>query len=298
MRFLILWTLLAAIVAAWSSEDIELFQLQTDLVKLYGSDATFYKFFELPKGEKSTFEQISKQFKKLSKKYHPDKARGISKKKANKRFEMLNLVANVLKTDRKERYDYFLQNGFPKYSTSSAGWIYARFKPGLIFTLLVLLLFINVSHYVGTIIQRNQDRKRINSLIEEVKLVAGSQAPNGELDLTQQRKVRIERLEKTFLSRIDGVFLCDDEDPDYLEKITSDDILNPTWRDILLVRWFACVWNRLFKSVYFIDLSPPALPKKQDPLDLEEKKAKKKKKPTGEKKVLPNGKVIYSKKRN
>jgi hypothetical protein len=282
-------------VLAWTAEDRELFQLQSDLAKLYGSEATFYTFFELPNGEKSTFKEINKQFKKLSKKYHPDKSRDVSKKRATKRYEKLNLIANILKSDKKKRYDYFLQHGFPKYSSSSANWIYSKFKPGLVFTMIFLVVLATIVHFIALKIQRSQDRKRIETLIAEVKVFAQKQVPNGEFD-TQQRKIRIDRLGKTFLVRIDGVFLCNDDDDTQLERISGDDIQDPTWRDVLIVRWTVGLWNNVLGSMYYIDLSPPVVEHKE--VSFQGKKQKKKKVPTGEKKVLPNGKVIYSKKKN
>lgn len=302
MRSPVVWLLLlllpCATVLAWTAEDRELFQLQSDLAKLYGPGATFYSFFELPQGAKSTFKDINKQFKRLSKKYHPDKARDLSRKKAAKRYESLNLVAHILKTDKKKRYDYFLQHGFPKYSSTSANWIYSKFKPGLALTLLFLLALVTVAHFVGVKIQRTQDRKRIDLLVNEVRSVALKQVAGGELD-TQQRKVRVDRLQKTFLVRIDGVFLCNDEDETLLERVTSEHIQDPTWRDVLVIKWFASLWNKVLRPVYFIDLTPPQVEVSTAvELQDQEKKKKKKKKPVGEKKVLQNGKVIYSKKRN
>lgn len=300
MRFPLLSLLLlaATALAAWSSEDLEIFHLQQDLVREYGPSATFYTFFELEDGEKSTFKQIARQFRKLSQKYHPDKAkRGVSKKKANKRFERLNLINNILKTDKRKRYDYFLDKGFPKYST--AGWIYAKFKPGIVFTIIFLSVLISVAHFVILKIQAGQNRKRIASLIADVKAFAQQQVAGNEMALGEQRKVKHEGLQKTFLVRIDGVFLCDDENENLLERVDPAAIKDPTWRDFLFVRWFAAAWNKVLGGVYTIDLSVKEEKQyEKDNLAAGEEKKKTKKKPTGEKKVLPNGKVIYSKKKN
>lgn len=109
-------------------------------------------------------EEITKAYRKKSKSMHPDKAKqafvasrakpspkktGQKGKKpavhvskppsereiqnavneATKRSARLSGVAEVLKGEGRERYDYFLVNGFPRWR--GTGYYYARFRPGL-----------------------------------------------------------------------------------------------------------------------------------------------------------------------
>ncbi|KAI4259439.1 MAG: hypothetical protein LQ352_000747 [Teloschistes flavicans] len=50
-------------------------------------------------------------------------------KKASERQARLGVVAEILKGEGRERYDYFLANGFPRWR--GTGYYYERFRPGL-----------------------------------------------------------------------------------------------------------------------------------------------------------------------
>ena len=50
-------------------------------------------------------------------------------REASERQGRLSGIAEILKGEGRERYDYFLANGFPKWR--GTGYYYARFKPGL-----------------------------------------------------------------------------------------------------------------------------------------------------------------------
>ncbi|KAL9605068.1 MAG: hypothetical protein Q9219_000002 [cf. Caloplaca sp. 3 TL-2023] len=109
-------------------------------------------------------DEITKAYRKKSKSIHPDKAKqsfiasrakpppkkaGSKDKKpgvhvsksptekeirdavqeATKRHARLSGIAEILKGGGRERYDYFLANGFPRWR--GTGYYYARFRPGL-----------------------------------------------------------------------------------------------------------------------------------------------------------------------
>ncbi|KAL8908859.1 MAG: hypothetical protein Q9207_000585 [Kuettlingeria erythrocarpa] len=109
-------------------------------------------------------EEITKAYRKKSKSMHPDKAKqafiasrakppakktgdkgkkpGVhvtraptekeiqnAIKEATVRIARLSGVAEILKGEGRERYDYFLANGFPRWR--GTGYYYARFRPGL-----------------------------------------------------------------------------------------------------------------------------------------------------------------------
>jgi len=289
-------TVMAVSIMAWSAEDQEILKVNYELQNDYPG-MTFYEFMKLEKGPKSSLKEINKQFKKLSVKFHPDKAKGKKAKKiAQKNFERLSLVMNILKNSSKDRYDFFLKNGFPKYKNNR--FLYERFKPGLIFTFVFLFIIIGVAHYIILRISTSQDRKRIENLIDQIKTFANKQSSGGVL--TEQRKVRIDGIDKSFLVRIDGVFMIDEDDENQLTRMTADDIKPPTIRDSLLVRFPVFLWNNSIGKIsekLVIDLTRPEEPSVGEVNSFENGQKKKVKKPQGEKLVLPNGKIVYGKKK-
>lgn len=60
-------------------------------------------------------------------------------KAASDRYARLGVIAEILKGSGRERYDYFLSNGFPKWR--GTGYYYARFRPGLGTVLVGLFVF-------------------------------------------------------------------------------------------------------------------------------------------------------------
>ena len=79
-------------------------------------------------------------------------------KKASERYARLGVVAEILKGPGRERYDFFLSSGFPKWR--GTGYYYARFRPGLGSVLIGLFAFGGgLVHYVAMYVswQRQQD---------------------------------------------------------------------------------------------------------------------------------------------
>ena len=146
-------------------------------------------------------DDINKAFKKKGRTYHPDKVkqsfiaskakptkgtkkpgvhvskapseREISKavKEANARFTRLSLVVNILRGEGRERYDHFLNNGFPKWRGS--GYYYARFRPGLVSTLLGLFVFGGgLAHYAALILSWKRQREFVERYIRHARKTA------------------------------------------------------------------------------------------------------------------------------
>lgn len=160
---------LLTVVAAWSKEDQEIFRLRDEVELSEGPGVTFYDFLGITPSANQ--DEINKAYRKKSRLLHPDKAKqqfiadkstGKDKKKSSKkpgvhvskgpsqaeikaadkaasdRFARLGIVTNILRGAGRERYDHFLNNGFPKWK--GTGYYYTRFRPGLGTVLVVLFI--------------------------------------------------------------------------------------------------------------------------------------------------------------
>ncbi|KAI4119096.1 MAG: hypothetical protein LQ345_000934 [Seirophora villosa] len=149
-------------VLGFTKDDHDIFRLKDELALAEGDSVTFYDFIGVRPS--ASQDEVTKACRKKSKSTHPDKAKqafiasrakappkksGQQGKKpgvhvgkspsekeireavdeATKRHARLSGVAEILKGEGRERYDYFLANGFPRWR--GTGYYYARFRPGL-----------------------------------------------------------------------------------------------------------------------------------------------------------------------
>ncbi|KAL8843620.1 MAG: hypothetical protein Q9170_000124 [Blastenia crenularia] len=149
-------------VYCFTTDDHEIFRLKDEINLAEGDNVTFYDLIGVKPS--ASQDEITKAYRKKSKSMHPDKAKQafiasrakpppkktgqgskkpgvhVSKppsekeirdavKEATKRHARLSVVAEILKGEGRERYDYFLANGFPRWR--GTGYYYARFRPGL-----------------------------------------------------------------------------------------------------------------------------------------------------------------------
>lgn len=92
-------------------------------------------------------------------------------KEASDRFATLGLIINILRGPERDRYDYFLSNGFPKWR--GTGYYYARFRPGLGSTLLGLFVFGGgLAHYATLILSRRRQRDFVERYIKHARKAA------------------------------------------------------------------------------------------------------------------------------
>ena len=152
-------------------------------------------------------DEINKAYRKRAKLLHPDKAKqsfiaskakptpksklGQIKKKpgvhvskgpsdreirgavkeASDRFARLGLIANILRGSGRERYDHFLENGFPKWR--GTGYYYARFRPGLGSVLMGLFVFVGgLAHYGTLILSWRRQKEFVERYIREARRAA------------------------------------------------------------------------------------------------------------------------------
>jgi len=192
---------LLALVAGWTTEDYEIFQLRDELELSEGPNFTFYDFV----GVKSSAsqEEIGRAFKKKGRQFHPDKVkqsfiasrakptakpkgqkpgvhvakppseREVSKavKDAEEKFRRLSLIVTILRGEGRARYDHFLENGFPKWR--GTGYYYARFRPGLLSTLFGLFIFGGgLVHYVTLYLSWKRQRDFVEKYIRDARRTA------------------------------------------------------------------------------------------------------------------------------
>ena len=149
-------------------------------------------------------EEIVKAYRKKSKIIHPDKAKqslvaskakatskpilGLKNKKpgvhvnrapteseiqtavkkASERYARLGVVAEILKGPGRERYDFFLSSGFPKWR--GTGYYYARFRPGLGSVLIGLFAFGGgLVHYAAMYVSWQRQRDYAERVIRDAR---------------------------------------------------------------------------------------------------------------------------------
>ena len=153
----------------------------------------------------ASIDDITKAYKKKARTWHPDKAKqqfiaskkvppkpkagskkkpgvhvskGPSEKEVNRaykeatdRFTRLRLVTEILRGPSRERYDHFLENGFPKWR--GTGYYYARFRPGLGSVLFGLFVFAGgLAHYGALILGWRRQKDFVERYIRQAKRAA------------------------------------------------------------------------------------------------------------------------------
>ena len=92
-------------------------------------------------------------------------------KKASDRFARLAVITTILKGSGRERYDHFLNNGFPKWK--GTGYYYARFRPGLGSVLIGLfVLGGGLAHYGAMYVSWIRQREFVERYIRHARRTA------------------------------------------------------------------------------------------------------------------------------
>ncbi|KAK4698043.1 hypothetical protein P7C71_g101, partial [Lecanoromycetidae sp. Uapishka_2] len=201
---ILLCSALLALVAAFTKEDHEIFRLRDEIESTEGSDVTFYDFLGVKPS--ASQEEVIKASRKKGRILHPDKAKqslvasrakatskpllGQKKKpgvnvnkapseseiqaaieKASKRYARLGVITEILKGPGRERYDYFLSAGFPKWR--GTGYYYARFRPGLGSVLIGLFTFGGgLVHYGAMYLSWRRQQDFVEKLIRDARKTA------------------------------------------------------------------------------------------------------------------------------
>ncbi|KAK3700006.1 hypothetical protein LTR37_016166 [Vermiconidia calcicola] len=202
---LLLLTCFFSLSLCWTKEDHEIFRLKDEVQASEGANVSFYSFLGVK--HNANQDDINKAYRKLSRNLHPDKARSnwiasynipkkpktkegakptvhvqknkqpsqseINKfnKEASARFERLSLVANILRGPERERYDYFVHNGFPAWR--GTGYYYERLRPGLGTVLAGLFIFVGGGvHYAALYLSWKRQREFVERYIKHARRMA------------------------------------------------------------------------------------------------------------------------------
>lgn len=174
------FTSFISIKASWSKEDQEVFRLRDEVEASEGYGVNFYDF--LGTKPAANQDEINKAYRQRSRVLHPDKVKQqfITNQSSNKkptkaevkaaakaasdRFARLGIVANILRGPGRERYDHFLNYGFPKWK--GTGYYYARFRPGLGSVLIGLFIFVGgAGHWIVLYLSWKRRKEFINRYV-------------------------------------------------------------------------------------------------------------------------------------
>jgi curved DNA-binding protein CbpA len=148
-----LLALLSPLTAAWTKEDREIFRIRDEIMAHEtDSAATFYDILGI--APSASIDDITKAYRKMSRSLHPDKVKqtlrsehtaqkksGVNVKtltaseiktavkRAGEAQARLSLIVNILRGPERDRYDYFLGHGFPRWKGTD--YYYNRYRPGL-----------------------------------------------------------------------------------------------------------------------------------------------------------------------
>jgi len=158
---------LFCLVLGWDKVDYEIFDLVSELEQAEGKNMDFYSLFDV--SPTSTTNEIARAYRKKSLGMHPDKNPGV--KNIHERFARLGVIANILRTpETRERYDFFLKNGVPKWR--GTGYYYSRYRPGLGSVLTFLILLTSGLQYLVQKLNYARDLARIDQIVTSARTAA------------------------------------------------------------------------------------------------------------------------------
>ncbi|SCV72499.1 BQ2448_4036 [Microbotryum intermedium] len=134
----------------------EIFDIVSALEQAEGKGTTFYSFMNVTKSANE--KDITKAYRKLSLELHPDK-NGDDKVVAD-RFARLGTIVGILRdAEKRKRYDFFYDNGVPKWR--GTGYYYSRWRPGFGTVVTSLLVFSCFVHYFILVVSYYVSKMRI-----------------------------------------------------------------------------------------------------------------------------------------
>lgn len=220
MRLISFFSVLVWASLAWayfSPAQLEILDLHHKIQpKDKGNNAEIRSFYSILSVSPKVNEQdLEKAYKKLTRKWHPDKfARKDIKerKKAERKYETISLVVNILRdVERRRNYDYFLKNGFPVWSRQKNTYVFTnRSKPSLKLVGGVLLFLITLGQIGLFKLNRTQKNKRVKQILRDVRWKADNQ---------EQQNNKIMELPDDFDAVSTPIYSIDDKFVTYCGKV-------------------------------------------------------------------------------
>jgi curved DNA-binding protein CbpA len=146
---------------------------------------TFYSILSVPQNVND--DKLEKAYKKLSRKWHPDKFINKDTKerlKAERKFETLSIIISILRdVERRKNYDYFLKKGFPIWDKSKSRYVFKnRSKPTFTLTIGFILLISSIGQLIIKKLNKSQKNKRIEKILRDVRWKADNMTKQDQMN--------------------------------------------------------------------------------------------------------------------
>lgn len=221
--------LIGSVMGYFSSQQLEIINAHYAIQpRLKGEESNIRSFYDILNVDKSTpMDKVEKSFRKLSKKFHPDKF--ISKpvkerKKAERKYETFGIIMNILRdVQKREAYDYFLNKGFPEWDKSKQMFTYKNKSNIPMWPLFVFgFIFITLINFIVVKLNKSSKSKQVNQIIRDVNWKAdnlGKSSPKvmeipDDMDFTKYSldDKLIDYLNKPFIVKSDkSVYILEDD---------------------------------------------------------------------------------------
>ncbi|KAI8877746.1 DnaJ-domain-containing protein [Backusella circina FSU 941] len=220
-------------VKAWTEADFEIFDLVDALEKAEGKETTFYSWLNI--APSATQPEITKAYRKLSLKYHPDKNKGDPK--AKERFARLGVIVNLLRNPTsRERYNFFYKNGVPRWR--GTGYYYTRFRPGLGTVVFVLALIGAGMQYIAGQINYRQEKTKILQFVSDARTQMIQDAPKGKAPTLGRSYIQVgQRAMRCEVKGDNYIVVYPDERTGEPVHLNTEWVSKPTVSSLYIVKW-------------------------------------------------------------
>ncbi|OBZ82546.1 putative J domain-containing protein C2E1P5.03 [Choanephora cucurbitarum] len=217
-------------VKAWTEADFEIFDLVDALEKAEGKDTNFYSWLGVsPSASQS---EITKAYRKLSLKWHPDKNKNDAK--AKERFARLGVIAAILRDpSSRERYNFFYKNGVPRWR--GTGYLYSRFRPGVGSVVVVIVLIAAGMQSIAAHINYRQEKRKILQFINDARAQMIQDAPKGRAPTLGRTYIEVgQRHMRCEVKDDHHIVVYPDERTGEPVHLNTEWVKEPSWKDVFI----------------------------------------------------------------